>query len=140
MAWSRWVASASSIGSGPWVNTASAVDREQLAPLPGLTGGCVFRVELADPANDQSGEQPAHPAVAQKVHVVDRVRADEHPGDQGDDLAAGFAPPIGGDREPFGEQPTQTAALYQCHDRHQPGALHEVWIVEPGRDRVASVR
>jgi len=52
----------------------------------------------------------------------------------------GVRPTLRGDPHPLGEQRGQPASLGQRHDRHQPGARHEVRIVEPRRDRAASVR
>jgi hypothetical protein len=68
------------------------------------------------------GEQPAHSAVSQQIHIGDRVRAADHPGDQREDLGRGVRTALCGDRESIDEQGGQAATLRQCHHRHQPGA------------------
>lgn len=39
-------------------------------------------------------EQPAHPAVPQQIHVIDAVRAGDHPATSASTFAAAFAPPF----------------------------------------------
>jgi hypothetical protein len=87
--------------------------RDQPSQQPGGDG-----VELADVAEGEHpkegaqrgrgphpGEQSAHPAVAQQVHVIDGIRAADHPGDQGEDLRRGVRAALGPDLEPLGQQP-----------------------------------
>jgi len=72
--------------------------------------------------------------------VIDRVRARDHPGDQGEDLRRGVRPARGGDGEALGQQRRETAPSGERHDRHQPSTRHEVRIVEPPADHGAGVR
>jgi hypothetical protein len=41
-----------------------------------------------------TGEQPAHPTMAQQVHIGDRVRTADHPATSARTFAAAFAPPF----------------------------------------------
>jgi hypothetical protein len=82
------------------------------------------------------GEQPTHSTVAQQIQVGDRVRAGDHPSDQGEDLHRG----VRRDRDPVGQQRVQPTPLGQRHHRNQPRARHEIRIVEPRVDRAVSVR
>jgi hypothetical protein len=84
-------------------------------------------------------EDTAHAAVAQQVHVVDRVRARDHPRDQGEDLRGRVRGAFPGQGETFNQQRCQAAPVRERHHRHQPGTRHEIGIVEPRRDRAASV-
>jgi hypothetical protein len=120
--------------------------RVTAATTPTVSARCGEHVTLAEAKQPQEGaqrgrgadpgEQPAHPAVAQQVHIADRVRAGNHPGDQGEDLRGG----VRGDREALGEHRGQPAPIGKRHHRHQPRTGHEVRIVEPRLDRAASVR
>jgi hypothetical protein len=78
-------------------------------------------------------EQPAHPAVAQHIQILDAVRAGRHPGHDRRRLAT----PVGPGRQvrtyPPGHQACQVDLLGQPHHRHQPGTLHQIRIIE---DRV----
>ncbi len=111
------------------------------------------RVELADVTEGEHpreraqrrgrpglGEQPAHPAVAQQVHVLDAVGAGDHASDQREDLSGGVRSSTGGDAQPIGQQRRQLAPGGQRHDRDKPGTRHKIRIIEPHRDRAASVR
>ena len=55
-------------------------------------------------------------------------------------FAAAFAPPFAAIVSRSTSRRGQPAPLRQRHHRHQPGARHEVRIVEPHVDRAASVR
>jgi hypothetical protein len=70
------------------------------------------RVELADVTEGEgpqersqgrggvgAGEDPAHPAVSQQRHVIDRVGAGDHASDQRGDLQPGVGALVGGDRQ-----------------------------------------
>ena len=83
------------------------------------------------------GEQPAHPAVPQQAHVVDRVGPGDHPRDQARDLQMGVGPTRRADPHVLGDQPLQPGPLSQPQHRRQPGARHQVRIVEDGREAVA---
>ena len=48
-------------------------------------------------------------------------------------FAVAFAPPCGGDPQPLGQQRRQPAPRGQRHDRCEPGARHEIRIIEPHR-------
>ena len=84
-------------------------------------------------------EQSGHAAVAQQVHVLDRVRAAHHARDQGEDLRRRVHAALRGDLHMFPEQGWQAATVGQRHHRDQPGARHEVRIIEPDADRAAGM-
>jgi hypothetical protein len=121
--------------------------RDQTGQQPGADG-----VELADmPEGEQPqerarrrgcadpGEQPDHAAVAQQVQIGDRIRAAHHPGADREDLRRGVRGPLRGDLHMLDQESGQPAVLGQRQDRHQPGAGHQIWIVEPRTDRAAGM-
>jgi hypothetical protein len=114
---------------------------------------CGHRVELADVAEGEAaqeraqragrpdaGEQPVHAAVAQQVHVIDRVRAGDHPGHQRRHLQLRVHPAGGLQRELVGDQLTQAAVGREREHRGQPGDRHEIRIIERRRQRRRTVR
>jgi hypothetical protein len=72
-------------------------------------------------------------AMAQQVHVIDRVRAGDHPGDQRRHLQIGVRPTRRIDPDLPRHQLVQTAPLRQRQHRAQPGARHEIRVVEHRR-------
>jgi len=75
--------------------------------------------------------------VPQQRHVLDRVRAGDHPRDQSRDLqlrvhAAGSA-----DVDVPGDQLAQPGAISELQDRRQARARHEIRIIEDGCEAVA---
>ena len=54
-------------------------------------------------------------------------------------FTAAFAPPFAAIVTCSAQQHGQPAAVGQRHDRDQPGARHEVRIVEPRADRAAGM-
>src|SRR5665647_700566 len=108
------------------------------------------RVELADVAEGERpqerpqrrrcparGQHPAHAAVTEQVHGVDGVRTGDHPRDQRRDLHAGVGPGRPRDPHVSSGQVVQPGPLGQGHDRDQPGARHQVRVIETRRDVVA---
>jgi hypothetical protein len=67
-------------------------------------------------------EQPRHAAMAQQVHVADRVRARDHARDQSGDLRGRVRAALPGQRETLDQQRRQSAPGRERHHRHQPGA------------------
>jgi hypothetical protein len=65
-------------------------------------------------------EQSTYPAVPQQIHVVDRVRPADHPGDQREDLRGGVGPGLRRDRQPLDQQGRQPTAVRQRHHRTSP--------------------
>ena len=86
-----------------------------------------------------AGEDPAHPAVAEKSHVVDAVRAGNHPRDQGSDLQPGVGTLVCRDAEMRIGQLVQPGRTRQRKHRNQPDGRHEVRVVEHRRGRPRSV-
>ena len=89
-----------------------------------MSAGASQRGRRPDPA-----EQHVHRAVPQQVHVIDRVRARGHPGDQARDLqmrvhAAFAAWPDGSATRPA------SGTVREGHHRDQPGVRHEIRVVE----------
>jgi hypothetical protein len=78
----------------------------------------------ADPAEDFP-----HRAVAEQVHVVDRVRAGGHPGRQAGDLQ-GRVRGGGAGGAHAGGQFMQSGALGEGQERHEAGVGDEVRVVE----------
>jgi hypothetical protein len=76
------------------------------------------------------GEQLTHPAMAQQVHVIDRVRASDHPGHQRRHLRAGFAAPSPNTVILAATSPVQPAPRRQRQHRRQPRTRHEIRITE----------
>ena len=78
----------------------------------------------------RAGEDGAHRAVAQQGHVGDAVRAGDHAGDQGTDLRPGMRPLVGGHAELAISQRSQATSLSQSGHRNQPGARHQIRVIE----------
>jgi len=74
--------------------------------------------------------------VPQQRHVLDRVRAGDHPGDQARDLQLGVAAPRLVDPDVIGDELLKPGPLGQLQHGRQPGARHEVRIVDRGREPV----
>jgi len=74
-------------------------------------------------------EQPVHPAVPQQVHVIDAVRASDHPRDQTRDLQVRVRATPGGQRQLGCDQLGQAATLRQ-RDHRRPAQR-----TTPGSDR-----
>ena len=111
------------------------------------------RVELADVAEGERPqerpqrrrrvdprEHPAHPAVPQQRHVIDRVRAGDHPGDQRGDLQPGVRALVGRHPQVLIGQVPQPGRLGQRQHRDQPRRRHQIRIVEHHRGRPQGVR
>jgi len=75
-------------------------------------------------------EDPAHPAVPQDGHVVDAVRARDHPRDQRGDLQTGVRALVRGYRQEPICQLLQTDPVGQRNHRDQPGRGQQVRFVE----------
>jgi hypothetical protein len=101
------------------------------------------RVELTDMAEGErpqerpqrrgrvsAGEDPAHRPVPQERHVVDRVRAGDHPADQGSDLQSSVRALVGRHREVLISQSLQPCGVGQREHRNQAAGRHEIRIVE----------
>jgi hypothetical protein len=89
---------------------------------------------------DPVAQQPNHSAMAQQVHVADRVRARDHARHQREHLRGGVRAALGRDLQPLGQQRRQPAPGGQRQHRREPGARHEIRIIEPHADRAAGVR
>jgi hypothetical protein len=95
--------------------------------------------ELPQQGSDRRGrvyavEQSLHAARTHHVDIVDAVRADAHPPDQGRQLRGRIGrtrlDPRLGDMNLLGQQLGQAGLLGQPHHRHQPSTRHEVVVVE----------
>jgi hypothetical protein len=75
-------------------------------------------------------EQRAHGAMPQQRHVIDAVRAGDHPGDQRVHLAPGIGTLISGHAQMLVGQPCQAALIGQRHHWDQPGARHQIGVIE----------
>lgn len=76
------------------------------------------------------GEHPAHAAVPQQRHVIDRVRTRDHPAHQRGDLQPRVGALVGRHREVLIGQAAQTSGLGQREHRHQAAGRHQIRIVE----------
>ena len=76
------------------------------------------------------GEQPAHAAVTQQVHVLDAVRPGDHPRDQRGHLRPGVRALVRRHRQLLLGQRSQTRPLRQPQHRNQPAGRHETRLVE----------
>jgi hypothetical protein len=103
------------------------------------------RVELADvpegePAQERAqrrrrpdtAEQSVRRAVPQHRHVIDAIRAADHPRDQRGDLRCR----VRADRAMLADQAMQPGALGQRQHRRKTAVRHEVPVVEHRRDAV----
>ena len=82
------------------------------------------------------GEQPPYRPVPQQRHVIDRVGAGDHPGDQGRDLQVRVDPNGLAQLDLVGDQALQTGPFSQLQDRRQTSARHQIRVVKHGRDVV----
>ncbi len=78
--------------------------------------------------------------MAQQVHVLDAVRAGDHPSDQRGDLRPGVRALVRRHRQVLRGQGPQTNALSQREHRNQPARRHETRIIEPRTTCPDSVR
>ena len=89
-------------------------------------------------------EQRPQSTAADRVDVVDTVRARAHPRHHGRQLGCGVRrtglDPRRTDVDPLREQAPQTGLLGQPHHRHQPGIRHEVIVIKDRRTRAEPVR
>ena len=85
-------------------------------------------------------KQSAHPAVAQQVHVVDRVGPCDHAGDQGGDLRPGVGTLVTCHSQLVLCQGRQASVVGQAHGRGQAGGRHEGGIIKGNRECRGSVR
>ena len=72
----------------------------------------------------------------QQRHVIDRVGPGDHPRDQARDLEVGVDATGLVQSDLLADQKVQAGPLGQLHHRREPGARHEVRVVEDGRDAV----
>jgi hypothetical protein len=72
--------------------------------------------------------------VAQQIHVIDRVSAGSHPGDQAAGLHIRARPGPGPDLHMPADQRAKPGPLRQSHHRDQPGTRHQIRIIEQRRD------
>ena len=77
-----------------------------------------------------SVEQPVHRAVPQQRHVINGVRASDHPGDQRRDLQRGLSAADLADPDAAGDQVLKTGALGELQDRSQASARREVGVIK----------
>jgi len=83
------------------------------------------------------GEQPAHRAVPQQAHVVDRVGPGDHARDQRQDLQDRVAATGLVDPDVLGDQVLQACPFGKLQHRRQSCARHEVGVIERGSNTVA---
>jgi hypothetical protein len=127
--------------------------QQRSAPDQRCQERCGDAVELADVTEGEGaqeraqrrgradpGEQPAHAAVPQQVHVLDRVRAGDHPGHKCRHLQRRVYRAGGLERELLGDQVTEPALLRERDDRGQAADRHEIRIIERRRQRRRTVR
>jgi len=76
------------------------------------------------------GQHPAHVTVAQQVHPGERVRAGDHPRDQGSDLRARVRPRRPRDPHMGTDQLMEPGPLGQREHRDQPRTRDQVRIIE----------
>jgi hypothetical protein len=74
-------------------------------------------------------EQPAHRAVPEQVHVIDRVGAGHHPRDQGRDLQVRIDATSPAQVNVLLDELLEPGPLGQLQDRRQAGARHEVRVI-----------
>lgn len=109
------------------------------------------RVELSDVAEGERAqersqsrrridaiEQVCHAAVAEKVHVIDRVGSGSHPADECGQFRSrvrAFVSARGRHGQPVVGEVEQVGLLGEAHDRDQPGGRGEVLVIEVMRHR-----
>jgi len=76
------------------------------------------------------------PPCRQQVHVVDAVRAGDHPRHQQDDLGDRVRPAHGPHLHALVDQIAKTSPLGQRQRRRRPGARHQVRVIEIGRNNI----
>jgi hypothetical protein len=76
------------------------------------------------------GEDPAHPAVPQQRHVIDRVGAGDHPRHQRGHLQPGMRALVGRHTQMLIGQAPQSRPVGQRQHRDQPCGRHEIRVVE----------
>jgi hypothetical protein len=84
-------------------------------------------------------EQLAHPAVADHVQIVDRVRPGEHARHNRGDLPRRVGSLVRRHMQPPADNAVQIARLRQPHHRLQTRGRHQIRIVERCADRANSV-
>jgi hypothetical protein len=67
------------------------------------------------------------------VHVIDAVRADDHPGHQAPSLHLRVHPARPADPDMLPDQFIQASPLRQGHDRDQARPRHEMRLIKPHR-------
>ena len=87
-----------------------------------------------------AGEDPTHPAVAQQGHVIDGVRAGDHPHHQRGHLQPGVGALVGRNTQMLLGQLLQARGAGQRQHRNQPCARHEIRLIEGRRGHGAGVR
>ena len=112
----------------------------QAAPRDPETKGVVERADVAKREGTKKGyqrgrrpdpgEQPAHPTMAQQVHVIDRVRPGNHPRNQRRDLQVRVHTTDGLQGQRVRDEVSQARPLRQRHRRSQTRTRHEIGIVE----------
>ena len=135
----------------PPVDPGGGSDQRCLVGEPGQEPGG-DGVELADVAEGErpqerpqrrgrvgAGEEPAHPAVPQQRHVVDRVRAGDHPRDQRGDLQPGVRALVGRHVRCSSASAGSPAAEARARTGTSPAARHEIRIIEHRRGRPGRV-
>ena len=86
------------------------------------------------------GEGLAHGAVAQDRHVLDRVRARAHPGDQAHRLEVGVRALVRRDRDMRRHQVQKTSGLGERDQRDQARGRDQVRVIECRTDRGRGMR
>jgi hypothetical protein len=85
-------------------------------------------------------EQGAHRPVSQQRHVLDAVGPGDHARDQRGHLRPGVGALVGGHAEVHVGQRRQVTLLGQGDHRDQPGAGHQVRVVEDCRRDASSMK
>ncbi len=101
--------------------------RVQLPHMPERVGP---QVRTQRGRRPHPGEQPGHATVAQQSHVLDAVRARDHPGHQGRDLHMHVRSRRPGHAQVLGGQVGQASPLGQRHRRYQATGRHEVRVIK----------
>jgi len=75
-------------------------------------------------------EHPAHAAVPQQRHVVDAVRAGDHPCDQRGDLEPRVRALVSGHRQALLDQCPKARGIREHNHRDQPCRRHQIRVIE----------
>jgi hypothetical protein len=75
-------------------------------------------------------EQDVHRPVPQQVHVIDAVRAADHPRDQAGNLQVGVDPARAAGPDVLRDQLGEAGPLRQRHHRDQAGPRHEIRVIK----------